>query len=53
MDYTRKGVRVGLGPETLEVFQTSAFWDRAPGLGNNVASRLFGAHVNWKIALFC
>lgn len=39
MEYTRKGLRVGLGPETLDVFQTPAVWDRASGLGMNVASQ--------------
>lgn len=31
---------MGLGPETLDVFQTPAFWDRAPGLGKNVVSQV-------------
>lgn len=39
MECTRRGVRVGLGPETVDVFQTPAFCDRAPGLGKNVASQ--------------
>lgn len=30
---------MGLDPETLDVFQTPAFWDKAPGLGKNVASQ--------------
>lgn len=39
MEYTRKGLRMRLVPETLDVFQIPAFWDKAPGLGKNVASQ--------------